>query len=440
MAKRTNLFVGAAAGALLAWLACAPAGAQSAPPVPAVAADPYPSYLTPPSLRANNPLLQKTQEYQGITLSDWMFYPEIIASTIYNSNVALSSFRPRAEVGVELHPDFYALRDVGVSKTEVYAAADAFVYPGAPRDSQLDGTLGIAETYTPTHDLTLKGQLQFDRLGGFADGGSVIGPGGTITELIAPTQSNRIQGSAAAQKSLGRLFFGVSVNAAGTSYDPLATAVGSLSQTYRNSVVTTLTERAGYWISPLLYGYAETAENWRQYADDAFGSHGYRAVVGLGSDRLSLFRGEAFAGYQMQFYGAPLPGSAQTPVVGMKLYWYPTRALTLTAAVDETFTNSSNPEPLNPRGDPARDVAATLDATYQLHRQWSATAEGRVDRAYYIGVSRIDTTYSGSGRLNYQLMRNVDLSLANTYAKVNSNAVGGSYASDIASLGARYRF
>ncbi len=436
---RASLSVGAA-GAMLSALAFAPAAAQSVPPLPAAAADPSPSYLTPQPLRANNPLLQKSQEYQGIALANWMFYPEIIASTIYNSNVALSGVLPRAETGVELHPDFYALRDVGVTKTEVYAAADASLYPGAPRDSQFDGTLGVAETYSPTHDLTLKAQLQLDRLGGFADGGSVIGPGGTITELIAPSQANRVEGSAAAQQSFGRLFLGASVAAAATSYDPLATAVGSLSQSYRNSVVTTLTERAGYWISPLLYGYAETAENWRQYADDTLGSHGYRAVVGLGSDRLSLFRGEAFAGYQMQFYGAPLPGSAQTPVLGFKLYWYPTRALTLTAAVDETFTDSSNPAPLDPRGDPARDVSATLDAIYQLHRQWSAAVEGRVDRAYYIGVPRIDTTYSGSGRLNYQLMRNVDLTLGNTYARVNSNAVGGSYTDDVASLGARYRF
>jgi hypothetical protein len=439
VAKRASLFV-SAVGAILSALGCAPAAAQSAPPLPAVAGDPEPSYLTPAPLRANNPLLQKTQEYQGIALSGWMFYPEFLAETIYNSNVALSSVQPRAEIGVNLHPDFYALRDAGLSKTEVYAAADAYLYPGAPRDTQLDGTLGVAETYTPTPDLTLKGQLQLDRLGGFADGGSVIGPGGTPTELIAPSQSNRIEGSAGAQKSFGRLFLGASVFSAATSYDPLATAIGSLSQTYRNSVVTTLTERAGYWISPLLYGYAETAENWRQYAGDALGSHGYRAVVGLGSDRLSLFRGEVFAGYQMQIYDPPLPGSAQTPVLGAKLYWYPTRALTLSAALDETFTDSSNPAPGNPRGDPARDISAALDANYQLHRQWSATAEGRVDRAYYIGAPRVDTTYSGSARLNYQLMRNVDLTLSNTFAKVDSNAVNGSYVDDIASLGARYRF
>ena len=426
--------------ALTLALAASAAHAQNVPPAIAAAADPNPSYLTPQPLRADNPLLQKTKDYQGIALSDWMFFPEFLAQGVYNDNLALSSTNRRSAAGVELTPDVYAVRDTGVSKTEAYAAADAYLYPTAPRDNLYNGTIGVAQIDSPRPDLTIKAQAGVERLGGFAAGGEVLGPNGAPTPLVAPLQYNRATASTAVQKGFGRYFLGVSLSEAATSYDALATAVGSLSQTYRNSSVTTLTERGGYWVSPLLYSYVETAENLRAYADSALRSQGWRAVAGLGTDRFSLFRGEIYAGWQSQSYSPPLPGTASSPVIGTTIYYYPTRALTLTAAVDQTFTDSSNPTPLNPRGNPARDLSAKLDATYALHRSWWATAEGRVDRAYYLGSPRIDTTYIASGRIDYQLMRNLDIAASYTFVKVNSNALDGSYSDNVASLGGLYKF
>ncbi len=437
---RSRRRIGNAALFALAALACAPASAQNIPPALAAAGDPAPSYLTPPPLRANNPLLHGSRDYEGIALSDWMFYPEFLGEAIYNDNPAQSSVRSPAAEGVHLHPDLYALRDSGIAKTEVFTSADAYLYPAAPRDNVYNGTFGVAETYALQPDLTIKGEAEFDRLGGFASGGSVLGPGGVALPLVAPSQYNQAQASLAVQKSFGRLFLGLSLTGVGARYDPLATAVGSLSQSYRDSFVTTLTERGGYWISPLLYGYVETAENWRDYADASLASRGYRAVAGLGSDRLSLFRGEIYAGYQRQIYDPPLPGAASSPVVGAKLHWYPTRALTLSAELDESFTDSSNPAPGNPRGNPARDLGAKVDATYQLHRSWWGTVELKADRDYFIGVARVDTTWIASTRIDYQLRRNVDLTLAYSYIRNNSNFVGDSYAQDLASLGALYKF
>ena len=438
MAQRFSTWILTAA---LAAVSSAPAArAQTPPPAPAVAADADPSFLTPPPQRDVNPLLQKTRDYQGVPLAGWMFYPEMLVQGIYNDNLGLTSTAPRAAAGMRFNPDLYALHDDGVSKTEIYGAAAADVYPTAPRDDEVNGAVGVAETYKIAPDLIVKGQAQFDRLGGYGVGGDVIGPGGLPTPLVAPSESNRAQASAGVQKSFGRFFLGAAVNVAATRYDPLATAVGALSQSYRDSVVTTLTERAGYWVSPLFYAYAETAENAREYAQSNLRSDGLRAVAGLGTDRLGLMRGEAYAGWQTQFYAAPLPASASSPVLGAKLYWYPSRALTLTAAVDESFTDSSNPEPGNPRGDPARDVSAALDANYQLHRRWSAYALARVDRIYAIGAPRVDTAYLGTLRISYELMRNLDLSLSYAYTRVDSNAAGGSYVDDVASLGARFRF
>ena len=66
-------------------------------------------------------------------------------------------------------------------------------------------------------------------------------------------------------------------------------------------------------------------------------SHGYRAVAGIGSDLISLFRGEVFAGYQNQKFDQATAGTVSDPVVGGRLSWYPTRFVTLTVSADQTF-------------------------------------------------------------------------------------------------------
>ncbi|MDE3174928.1 MAG: outer membrane beta-barrel protein [Pseudomonadota bacterium] len=205
--------------------------------------------------------------------------------------------------------------------------------------------------------------------------------------------------------------------------------VGALSQANRGSLVATLTQRGG---SQLRGDVGELA----QYADQALRSHGYRAVVGLGSDRIGLFRGEAFPAIrcrsirrrcrpppQARCWG---PSSIGIPPARWRCRHERTRASPVPAPRRRSA----------PRGDPARDVSGALDATYQLHKRWSASAYARVDRAYYIGDPRIDTTYVGSTRLQYSISRSADATLSYTVVKVNSNAPGGSYVDDIASLGA----
>ena len=407
---------------------------------PADAGDDQPSYLTPAPLRADNPLLKRSRDYTGINVSDWMLYPEFTAGGVYNDNLGLAPTKPVAALGARLAPDLLALRDVGPSRTIAFGSAEALLYPQAPRADTLTGRVGLSESYQISHDFLIKGEAEFDRVANLVYGGAVIGPGGSTASLIAPLQYDQAQASLAAQKTFGRFFLGVSVTTVNTDYDPLATSAGSLAQNNRDNLTTTLTQRGGYWISPLLYGYAETAENWRQYSGSQDGSQGFRAVAGLGSDRLGLFRGEIYAGYQQQYYAAAALGSAGSPVFGGKLYWYPTRAWTLSTSLDETFSDSSNPTPTNVRGAPAVVDTARLDATYQLHRQWSALGEVRFDRSRYIGSPRLDDAVSASGSVSYELARDINLSLGYSYVDVSSNATGGSYRDDIVNLGALYKF
>ena len=421
-------------------LAAAPALAQTTPPSPAVAFVDQPSYLTPTPVRDANPLLSPNREYMGIPAADWMLYPEFLIGSFYNDNLTQSQSGRIGASGLHLQGDIDARRLAGKSTTEVFGSLETFLYPTKSSYDTFDGKFGVSQVYELRSDFIIKGQAEFDRLSYLTTSGQVLGPGGGVAWLTAPQHAEQSQGSLAAQKSFGRAFLGVSVNATRIQYDTLSTSAGSLSQSYRDSLTTTVTGRGGYWLSPMLYGYAEAAENWRQYANDPFNSNGYRAVAGLGSDRISLFRGEIYGGYQRQYYQAPLSGMASSPVYGGKIYYYPTRAWTLTASLDETFTDSSNPTPANPRGDPSRMTSSQLKSAYQMSANWSLNWTLRYDHANYLGVTRVDDTWSSDLNLNYTIARNINLTLDYTHIVLSSNAAGASYFNNVVSLAGVYKF
>ena len=60
----------------------------------------------------------------------------------------------------------------------------------------------------------------------------------------------------------------------------------------------------------------------------------------MGSDRISLFNGEIFAGYAQQRFDDPTIGEVSIPVVGGRVSWYRTRDLTFTFSGDRTFGTS----------------------------------------------------------------------------------------------------
>jgi hypothetical protein len=418
--------------ALALAIIASPAAAQSVTDAP--------SYLEPKPLRSDNPLLRPGRDYIGMSIGDWMFYPQFLSGAVYDDNVLLTQTNRVAAAGARLQPQVQAVRDAGVSTTSVEASLDARLYPGLPRGDAYDGRVVLDQAFEPQPDFSVKGHVEYGRLEYPTDGGQVATPSGGVATLVSPQQGQQAEGAIAIQKAFGRLFLGASLAEVQTTYDPLASTAGALSQSYRNSLVTTATERGGYWLTPMLYGYTETAENWREYADQPLGSHGYRGVVGLGSDRISLFRGEIYGGWQKQIYGPPLAGVAGSPVFGGKVWWYPTRAWTASISLDETFSDSSNPTPSNPRGDPARGTTARATLDYRLSKLWSAQASERYDHSVYLGASRIDDDWTSRISLKYEIARNVELSLDYAYMRVDSNAAGASYYDDIVGLGGVYKF
>lgn len=434
-----RLLISLVGAGLAAGLSSGFARAQGAPTPTSVAEDTL-SLLAPKPHSAINPLTKRSRDYRGLALGDWILYPTFAAGAIYDSNLVWSTRNRVQAGGLRLNPTLIAQREAGPHKTTVYAEIDARLYPTLTYGDAVNAQAGVAHIWEIQRDLIVKAKAEYTRKALHISGGVAALPGGGFSTLASPLVSDQFSGALAAQKSFGRMFAGLSLETAKTFYDSLRTTAGTFSQGYRDSLVASLGARGGVWFTPALYGFAEALGNIRALEDASYDSKGYRVTAGVGSDRLSLFRGEVFAGVHRQYYDNPLLSATASPVFGGKIFWYPTRAITLRASLDQTFSDSSMPTPGNPNGFPARVTSAQVAVSYQIAKSWSAAWRAAYDNSVYLASIRRDNGWRTGATLAYDVYRNAAITLDYDVQRVNSNAVDASFTRNAVNLGLKYRY
>ena len=431
--RRTRL-IGVASAAL----APAIAFAQVAPQPTTVSEDAI-ALLAPVPHNVRNPLLKPGRDYRGVPVESWMLYPSIIAGATFDDNLVWSRTNRIAAGGIRLGPEIIAVREVGSSKTMLFGSVDARIYPSVGRADTVSARAGVEQVWTPTHDLTIKGRLEYNR-NALAISSNYVVNGAVLSTVASPQVDDKVKGEVAVQKTFGRMFVGVSLEAAATGYHAFESSTGWVAQSYRNSRVETATVRIGGWVTPTIYAFGEASGNARDYTSATYTSRGYRTIAGLGSDRISLFRGEIYAGYQQQFYQNAFIGTGSSPVLGGQVYWYPTRWLTIRAALDQTFTDSSLPTATNPVGYPSKATTARLSATFKPAKDFTATWRASYEHTTYLGSTRRDDGWRTGIEAGYQVHSNVELLGSYEFAKVYSTDPYGGYTRNSVSLGMKYRY
>ena len=424
----------------VALIAFAPglASAQQAPEPTSVSDDTI-ALLAPVRHDTKNPLMRPGREYRGVPFESWMLYPSIIAGVTFDDNLVWSRTNKIAAPGLRMAPEIVAVREVGGSKTTLFGSVDARIYPGVGRADTVSARAGVEQVWTPTHDLTIKGKLEYDRTG-LAIGSNFIVNNNVLSTIASPQISDRLKGTVAVQKTFGRMFVGLSLDAAATAYHAFETSTGWSPQSYRNSRVETATVRIGGWITPAIYAFGEASGNARDYTNAPYNSRGYRAIAGVGSDRISLFRGEVYAGVQQQFYRNGIIGTASSPVIGGQIYWYPTRWITVRAALDQTFTDSSLPTPANPNGYPSKATTARLSAVFKPFKDFTATWRASYEHTTYLASTRRDNGWRTGIEAGYHFTHNIELLGSYEFSKIYSTDAFGGYTRNSVSLGMKYRY
>lgn len=388
---------------------------------------------------APNTLGGESREYQGLAVEGWMLAPTMLVGATFDDNIFQSTYYRRSARGLHLRPAISAVRDAGIHKTAIDAVGDLRLYPDNSNANLVNARAQISHVWEARRDLVFRGTADYARVTDMYNSGLVLGPG-RFGVFAAPQRYNTFGGSISGTKSIDRTFVSLGGDVHVTNYDTLYTSGGAFSQGYRNSVIPSVTGRLGYNVTPLLYAYAEGTGNFREFENSFYNSRGFRTVAGLGTDRISLFRGEVFAGYQRQFYGNFLFGSPQSPAVGGRLYWYPTRAITVGVLVDETFTDSGLTVVGNSTGSPARVTSSGVTIDYAMSRQWKASVRGGFDDLLYLYGGRHDHRWRAGARLDYEVLRNLDATFEYSFVSVVSNILGGSFTRNQFTVGGTYKY
>jgi len=396
--------------------------------------------LLSPKLMSLRPLKRKpTREYHGLPVGSWMLYPSLLVGATYDDNVFQSSLRRVSSGGLHLRPSIYAERDVGIHKTKAYFDGDFRLYPDYPAANIVNLATGISHTWEARRDLVFNSGFEFRRHTDMYNTGMVRTPFGFGFQA-SPQRYTQYTGNVAGFKSFNRFFVGLGGVVTGTTYDTLYTSFGPLGQGYRDNIASGVIGRVGYAVSPLIYAFAEGAGNFRSFSSWYYNSQGYRVVGGVGTDRIGLMRGEIFGGYQRQFYTLGLFNSPSMPVVGGRLFWYPTRDLTLTAAVDQSFQDNGLITIGNATGSAARVISARGTADYRVSRDITFRAFGGFDDLRYVAGTRHDNRWLAGASLNYEIFRNLSATFEYNFATVASNAFGASFTRNTFTLGGTYKY
>ena len=110
------------------------------------------------------------------------------------------------------------------------------------------------------------------------------------------------------------------------------------------------------------------------------------------------------------------------------------------ASVDEVLGIATIVAPTIPQGTPNLVTTALLQTTYGLSRQWSVGARVGYTRSDYTGFDRLDTGWMAGGSFNYEIWRNLRLTLDYQYSTSHSNLAFNSFNTNVYTAGLTYRY
>jgi hypothetical protein len=401
---------------------------------------------------------------EGATLGGWMLFPSIFVGGTYDTNHDQSAPGTDRDSGgaVRVAPRLVATHtDGGIHSTAIYGVGD-FRFFNA---DTISADAGITHTYQPLPDLTLNGNFRYTRqtdlftsalnfnnnaIGPAGQGGPavtpppIINPFGT-TPIVNPIAYNQFTAGGSVEKTFGQGFASITATAFHIAYDHSDDVLPPFNTSHDGTAIW-LTGRVGYHFVPSLYGFAEVTGVWQRFNNSIFDTNGYRILGGLGTDEPnSLVRGEVYGGYQFQHQNQDLlvPGFSQNSdsgVFGGRVYYYPTRYWTLIASVDEALSMSTFLQPNLSVGSPVLVTTAILQTTYALSQQWSIGARVGYTRADYFDIDRLDNGWMAGASFNYQIWRNLNLTLDYQYSTVDSNVPGNDFSRNVYTAGLTYRY
>ncbi|UZE47488.1 outer membrane beta-barrel protein [Rhodopseudomonas sp. P2A-2r] len=363
---------------------------------------------------------QPGYEPVGIRYGSWMFNPQLMSGTFYDSNVFSSNAYKRADVAAVIAPSLRAHTLWERHGIDIKLDTATTLYNENSSLNQTNASLKGNAWYDVSHDLAILTSFQIAHLN------EGVGTLSSPANAISPTPYNLLSGDVSVRKEFNRLAASIGISVDSYDYGTTRAQDGSIiNQDGRDGQIYALHGRLDYAFSPLLGWFAGVEGNQRNIRGtpaQSLDSQGYRALSGVTFGLTHLVTGEIGAGYARQDFSDPAIGVIEGPAYRAQLTWRPTKLLDVHFRAEQIVTETSATSSTGVQAN-----AFQLGADYELRRNVILSLAGTYETDRFFGQPRKDTVITSDARVKYLVNRFGSVSVFHRYSDRNSDNPAFSY-------------
>jgi hypothetical protein len=372
--------------------------------------------------RNRDPFAIAEQKNFGVTAGDWIILPEINVATFYDDNLFSSKTNPKGSWGFDVQPGLTFKRVTGMHNTTLSLTGDIATPLAVSGADTVVGAADLKHVYQIDRGFSLTYQGEVAHRYDQESAVSATGTGGGATGVyVEPISYMTYASSLVIDKSFNNAFVSAGGNILAFEYNTARTTAGqTLSESDRDLIEYSAHARAGLRVLSDLYVFVEPNITHYDF-QQGVPATGYTLSGGVGSDHLSLFRGEIFGGYQIMDFGSGASSSSQLSggTFGARVAWTPTPDLVATLQASQALTPSTVITGSVGSINKSDSVSAALTFGYTMRITFDAHASF-TDLNYSVG-SRDDKISQIGMSGTYYLTDRVGVRLQYDFTNVNSN-------------------
>jgi hypothetical protein len=317
---------------------CSAAYSQSAPSVEDIKGE-----IDRTRRDSEDPFAKSVQKNFGITVDDWIILPELSIGALFDDNVFASHFI-RGGWGVDIQPAVVMKRNTGIHNTTLSLAGDISRFFDVPQADTFSGSADLKHVYEIERGFTLtySGEIarRQDQAGTY---GVTETASGATPVVVKPIGYTTYSSALDIDRNFNDAFLAAGASLQAFNYDNAQTLTGaSLPETARDLVEYSGHVRAGLRFLSDAYVFVQPSITRYDYRNSGPAT-GYTLTSGIGTDRLSLFRGEFYGGYQIVSSAGAASGNGDLSgaTFGGRVSWTPITDLVATLIADQAVTPST---------------------------------------------------------------------------------------------------
>jgi hypothetical protein len=363
-------------------------------------------------------------EALGVREGAFMIWPKLNTTVEYNSNIFATSSGAQTDTVWHVSPEVDLTSNWSRHALDAYVRATINRFSDFTSENTEDYSVGAQGRLDVLRNAQINGGANWNRLTEPRTSAASLGQAKPVQYELSSTF---VSGA----REFNRLRVSGRVDAQNFIY---LNENGNRQQHDRDHLLTVLTGRADYAVSPDTAIFVQVAGNNRDYRLSGTpsvlatypgfqnrDSKGVEALVGANFELSALLRGEIGVGYLKQSYDNTNFKDISGLGARAQVEWFPTQLTTVTLTGSRTVEDAGI---IGASGYLSTNVGAQVD--HELLRNVIVSGQASYGNDDYRGVDRQDKRYGGGVSATYLLNRSLGVTVGYNHFKQNSRGAAGS--------------